>query len=141
MPFRVLIKLERILADRRGEIAETAVTLPVILLAGLALVNLTIAGFASVNATNAASYGARMGSVNQEAPAVSAMAAANNLLSKTSIGDYSVYASGGGRPGDSLAVTVQWSVPNYFRGLMAMFGQGIEEFTGTAVAYFRQEGW
>ncbi len=121
--------------------AEAAVTLPVVMLATLALVNLTIAGFASVNAANAANYGARIGSVNQENPAGIAVAAARQMLGNAPVGEYGVSASGGGPPGILLAVSVKWTVPNYFNGLLALFGSDIGEFTGTTVAYFRQEGW
>jgi hypothetical protein len=127
--------------DQRGEMAEAAVTLPIVMLAVLALVNLTIAGFASVNAANAANYGARVGSVNQESPAGVAVAAANQMISNAPIGDYEVTASGGGAPGSLLAVTVHWEVPNFFQGLMSLFGREMGDFSGSAVAYFRQEGW
>jgi hypothetical protein len=128
-------------SDRRGDMAEAAVTLPVVMLATLALVNLTIAGFASVNAANAASYGARIGSVNQENPAAVAAAAARQMLAHAPVGDYGVSASGGGPPGALLAVSVEWTVPNYFNGLLALFGADVGEFSGSTVAYFRQEGW
>jgi hypothetical protein len=134
-------RIRRLLHDTRGEMAEAAVTLPIVMLAALALVNLTIAGFASVNAANAANYGARIGSVNQENPSDVAVGAANQMLANTPIGDYIVSASGGGPPGALLAVTVRWEVPNYFKGLMSFFGASLDEFSGTTVAYFRQEGW
>jgi hypothetical protein len=134
-------RLRRLLHDPRGEMAEAAVTLPIVMLAALAIVNLTIAGFASVNAANAANYGARIGSVNQENPSGAAVAAANQMLANTPIGDYIASASGGGPPGSLLAVTVSWEVPNYFKGLMSFFGASLDDFSGTTVAYFRQEGW
>lgn len=134
-------QLRSLIRDQRGEIAEAAVTLPVVMLATLALVNLTIAGFASVNAANAANYGARIGSVNQENPAGVAVAAARQMLANAPVGEYGVSASGGGPPGALLAVSVEWTVPNYFNGLLALFGADIGEFSGTTVAYFRQEGW
>jgi hypothetical protein len=121
--------------------AEAAVTLPVVMLAVLALVNLTIAGFASVNAASAANYGARVGSVNQAAPSAVAASAAQRMLDTAPIGDYRVSASGGGRPGSLLAVSIEWEVPNFFRGLLQMFGVGAGDFSGSSVAYFRQEGW
>ena len=127
--------------DRRGEMAEAAVTLPIVMLAALALVNMTIAGFASVNAANAANYGARIGSVQRENPAGVAVSAANQMISNAPIGEYKISSSGGGPPGSLLAVTVQWKVPNFFQGLLAFFGGSLGDFSGTSVAYFRQEGW
>jgi hypothetical protein len=129
------------LRNKRGDMAEAAVTLPIVLLATMALVNMTIAGFASVNAANAANYGARVASVYQENQHGVAIGAANQMLSNAPIGEYEVSASGGGKPGSLLAVTVEWEVPNFFKGLMAFFGGSGEDFSGESVAYFRQEGW
>lgn len=134
-------RLMRWLRNRRGDMAEAAVTLPVVLLATMAMLNLTIAGFASVNAANAANYGARVASVYQADQHGVAMGAANQMISNAPIGDYKVSASGGGTPGSMLAVTVEWEVPNFFKGLMSFFGGNGEDFSGEAVAYFRQEGW
>jgi len=136
-----MTSLRRFARDARGEMAEAAITLPIVMLAVLALVNLTIAGFASVNAANAANYGARVGSVNRSAPADVAVAAAQRMIANAPIGEYRVAASGGGPPGSLLAVTVQWQVPSYLGGLAALFGADVRDFHGTAVAYFRQEGW
>jgi len=127
--------------DRRGDMAEAAVTLPVVLLATFAMINLALAGFASVNAANAANYGARIGSVSQENPAAVAASAANQMISNAPIGKYTVSSSGGGEPGVLLAVRVDWSVTNFFRGLLHFFGADVANFSGTSVAYFRQEGW
>ncbi len=63
------------------------------------------------------------------------------MISNAPIGDYAVSASGGGQPGALLAVSVEWSVPNYFQGLLGFFGASVDDFSGSAVAYFRQEGW
>ncbi len=134
--------LRRFLRDTRGDMAEAAVTLPAVLLVTLMLINMTIAGFASVNANNAANYGARVGSVTQEGAAAAAVAAARQALSVAAVGDYEVSASGGGPPGSTVVVRVTWSVPNYLVGLTSLFGVSTpDEFSGTATATFRQEGW
>jgi hypothetical protein len=138
---RAVKGLRGLASDRRGDMAEAAVTLPVVLLATLALVNLTIAGFASVNAANAANYGARVGSVTQTDSGSAAVSAAHRMLANAEVGQYGVTASGGGQPGSLLAVTVDWSVPNYFNGLLRLFGGDVQEFSGRTIAYFRQEGW
>jgi len=58
-----------LLQSRKGDsFAESAIVLPIILLVTIALMNLSMAGFASVNANNAANYGARVGSVHQQGP-------------------------------------------------------------------------
>lgn len=126
----------------RGSMAEAAVTLPIIMLATLALVNLAIAGFVAVNANNAANYGARLGATAQSNPAAVAQSNAQARLTNA-VGTYTVaiVASGGTR-GDLLGVRVHWRYPNFFAGLTAFFGVTSGPFIeGDATAYFRQEGW
>ena len=134
------------MAKRRHEagnaMAETAVSVPVVLVLTFALINFAIAGYASVAAANAANYGARIGSVTQGGAAAAAASAAHATLSRTMIGDYQVAASGGGRPGSQVIVTVNWEAPNYLGSMLGLLG-GSEtvEFKGQAQASFRQEGW
>ena len=73
--------LRLILSHKGDEFAETAIAMPVILLVTIALMNLTMAGFASVNANNAANYGARIGSVYQQGMASAAYSAAEQSVS------------------------------------------------------------
>jgi Flp pilus assembly protein TadG len=128
--------------DRSGELDEAALVLPVLLLVSLALINMAMLGFASINAGNAANYGARMGSVAQVNPAGFAATRANQMLAAAPVGTYAVSVSGSGLPGDVMTVQVRYSVPNYFAGLAGFFGVGMPgEFTNTATSYFRQEGW
>lgn len=122
--------------------AEAAITLPVVLLVAFAMINLALAGFASVNAANAANFGARAGSVAQVNPAGVACGAAERAISNARIGEYQVAASGGGAPGAQIIVAVSWRVPNYFAGLAAFFGAGSSsDFNGIVHSSFRQEGW
>ncbi|MEP0805831.1 MAG: hypothetical protein HRF47_10090 [Chloroflexota bacterium] len=136
-------RLIDLLFNRRGdEFAETAIAMPVIVLISIALMNLTMAGFASVNANNAANYAARVGSVTQQGAGGAAYSAAMQSVSNAPIGEYSVSVSGGGFPGAQIAVQVDWSVPNYISGLLAFFGGGLGgDFRGTSTSVFRQEGW
>ncbi len=134
--------MRKLLRDRRGELDEAALVLPVLLLISLALVNMAMLGFAAVNAGNAANYGARMGSVAQSNPAGVAIASANQMLAAAPVGTYAVSVSGSGLPGDMMTVQVRYTVPNYFGGLAGFFGVGTPaNFTHSATAYFRQEGW
>ena len=134
--------LGKIAGDRRGELDEAALVLPVLLLISLALINMAILGFAAVNAGNAANYGARMGSVAQSNPAGVAVASANQMLAAAPVGTYAVAVSGSGLPGDMMTVQVSYTVPNYFGGLAGFFGVSTPgNFTNTATSYFRQEGW
>ena len=134
----------RLLLSRRGdEFAETAVAMPVIVLITIALMNLTMAAFASVNANNAANYGARVGSVYQQGPGSAAYDAALHSISYASVGDYSVSVTGGGFPGAQINVQVDWSVPNLMGGLLSFLGGSSlgADIEGSAAAEFRQEGW
>jgi predicted MFS family arabinose efflux permease len=132
----------RRLFSKRAELDEAAFALPVLLLVSLALVNLALLGFAAVNASNAAEYGARMGSVAQSSQASAAAQHASAKVSAVQVGSYSVSVSGGGAPGSRIEVRVTYRVPNYFGGLARLFGVSLPgQFQGTARAYFRQEGW
>jgi hypothetical protein len=137
-------KLLNLLLSRKGdEFAETAIAMPVILLVTIALMNLTMAGFASVNANNAANYGARVGSVHQQGPAAAAYEATLQSISYAKVGDYTVSVSGGGFPGAQINVQVDWNVPNIMGGLLSFLGGSSfgADIDGSAVAVFRQEGW
>jgi len=86
----MLRRLFRLLFNRQGdEFAQTAIAMPVIVLITIALMNLTMAGFASVNANNAANYAARVGSVTQQGAGGAAYGAAQTSISHAPIGEYS----------------------------------------------------
>lgn len=128
--------------DRRGEMDEAAIVFPVMLLLAIGLVNMVLLGVAAVNAGNAANYGARMGAVAQANPAGIAYASASQAVQAAPVGAYGISVSGGGAPGSSITVSVSYTVPNYFASIAAFFGAGMpEQFTGTTVSHFRQEGW
>ena len=123
-------------------LAEAAITLPVLLLVTLGLITLGLVGFAAVNASNAANFGARMGSTALAAPTSVAATHAWSKLNAAPVGTYTVSVSGGGSPGSLIYVQVSYEVPNYFSGLAAFFGvEAASTFSGSAVSYFRQEGW
>ena len=121
--------------------AEAAITLPVVVLLTFAMANLAMAWYAAVAASNAANFGARMGSVSQTDPIGAAVSAAQTRLDAISIGTYSISGSGGGFRGAQVNISIDWSVPNYIGGLMAIFGGDPLSFSGTSVSAFRQEGW
>ncbi len=144
MVVRTPTTLRRWFFARRGdEFAETAIVMPIILLVTIALLNLAMAGFASVNANNAANYGARVGSVHQQSVASFAYSAAEQSVSYAKIGTYTVSVVGGGFPGAELSVTVTWDVPNLMGGLLSFVGGSSlgGDIKGSAVSTFRQEGW
>lgn len=130
------------LAREGDEFAQTAIAMPVIVLVTIALMNLTMAGFASVNANNAANYAARVGSVTQKGAGGAAYNAAMTSVSHAPIGEYAVSVAGGGFPGAQINVQVTWIVPNYMGGLLGFLGGNIGgDFQGTGTSVFRQEGW
>jgi len=122
--------------------AEAAITLPVVVLLTLAMPNLSLTWFVAISASNAANYGARIGSVAQSNPIGYSVAAAQARLDVIGIGSYSVTASGGGFRGAQIEVSVDWTVPNYMGTLLSYFGGGDPvNFHGTTLSTFRQEGW
>ncbi len=134
--------MRSLLRDRSGELEEAALVLPVLLLVCLGLINMAMLGFAAVNAGNAANYGARMGSVAQQNAAGLAAASASQMLAAAPVGTYEVAILASSGAGGRMGVQVRYSVPNYFGGLAGLFGVGLPaEFSNTATAYFRQEGW
>lgn len=130
------------LLDRRADMVEAALTLPVMILITLALITFGFAAYASNAASNAALYGARMGSVAQADPAGTALQAALDRARQAGIGDYDVIVQADPFPGGRVVVRVRWSVPNHFAGILQVFGlRGRDRLSGEAVAYFRKEGW
>ncbi len=133
----------KLLKDERGDMAEAAVTLPVVMLVMLALFTLSMAGMASTTASNAANYGARIGSTAQRDAAAMAKAAALDALNHAVIGTYHVdLLAPGGSPGSTIAVRVRWEIPNFFAGIIRFFGRSSPTtLSGQSISYFRQEGW
>ena len=134
--------LKPLILDRRGDFAQFAFVAPVLILVSIGLVNLAMFGIAGVNASNAANYGARIGSVSQRHQIQRAKAAALSKLETMPFGDYSVSVVGGAVRGSLISVRVTYTVDNYFAGLGSLFGTDVNpKLTKTVVAYFRQEGW
>lgn len=128
-------------SKRGAAMVEAAITLPVVVLLTFAMANLAMAWYAAVAASNAANFGARMGSVSQTDPIGTAVAAAQTRLDSISVGSYAISGSGGGFRGAQVNISVDWTVPNYIGGLMALVGGDPLNFSGTALSSFRQEGW
>ena len=135
--------LKRFLRDRFGDqFAQTAIVLPVVMLATMGLFDMTMAGFASVNANNAANYGARIGSVTQRGAGGAAYSGALTSISHAEVGDYTVGVSGGGFPGAEITVVVTWAVPNHMASITTLWGGTADsQLSGTSTSTFRQEGW
>ncbi len=120
--------------------AEAAITLPVVVLLTFAMANLAMAWYAAVAASNAANYGARMGSVSQTDPIGTAVSAAQVRLDSISIGSYSINGSGGGFRGAQVNISVDCQYPLYWGAHGFIWGRSIKLF-GHCLSSFRQEGW
>lgn len=132
--------MQRWLLGKHGDMVEGALTLPLMALVTLALVNLALAGYASVTANNAVNYAARIAAVSQHNVTGEALNAANHAL-QAGIGEYTVDIQADSHPGGLVQVSVQWEVPNFFGSLMPFFGAPNEPINGEAVSVFRKEGW
>ena len=135
--------LKRFVQDERGDMAEAAITTPVIVLLMVCILNFGMLAYASQAAENAANYGARRGSVAQRDPAGTAASAAAYVAENALIGDYTVaVVAPGGIAGSELGIRVTYQVTNLMAPLGRLFpGLPQRDFTGDATAIFRQEGW
>ena len=137
--------LRRFFKDKRGDMAEAAIVLPVLALLIAALLSFGMAAWTANTANNIAQRAARAASVVQGdagARATLALNTANQLIPLYHYGMYQASVQGGSGPGDSVTVQVRWTAPNWFKGLGVLFG-GLfsQDFNGSATAAFRVEGW
>jgi hypothetical protein len=136
--------LRRFYGDEHGDMAEAAITTPVIVLLMLVIINFGAIMYTAQAAENAANYGARRGSVAQVNAAGEAASAAAYAASQTLLGEYDVHiVAPGGIAGAELGVRVNYRVPNWIGTLGGLF-PGLprgEYFAGSTTATFRQEGW
>jgi hypothetical protein len=135
--------LSHLFHDERGDMAEAAITTPIIILLMVTVLNFGMIAYAAQAAENAANYGARRGSVAQENAIGIAVAAAQYAANQSLLGEYSVQAvAPGGIAGSQLGIRVSYRVPNLVRPLAGLFpGLPRDDFTGDTTATFRQEGW
>jgi Flp pilus assembly protein TadG len=134
------------LTDRRGsEMAEAAISIPVVLMILVLALNVTRAGYAAMAARTAADYGARVGSVSGANARAYAESAANVSLAQSGVDisgfevNAAVLGEGGGQV---VVVTVSWSSPTLLAGICTIFGEGCpDEFSGEERSVWRMEGW
>ena len=129
--------------DTRGQnLAETALTLPLLTLLVLALINLTLLGYARVAAVMAADYAARVAAVSQDDPVGRGLDAARSVLDRAGLGDYTVTITADPTPGGVVQVRVRYQTPNFIAGLTRAFGVSTPDpFTGEVTASRYKEGW
>ncbi len=136
--------MHRFWKDTQARLIEDALTLPILLLVAVALLNVFVYGIAAMSAANAADYAARQASVAQSDAGTVAANAAWQRLNRMPMANvqFNVSVQATGQRGRLDAVVISYAVPNWFRGLAAMFGANMPpSLTGTAVSYFRHEGW
>jgi Flp pilus assembly protein TadG len=132
------------LLDRRGSnMAEAAVTMPVVLLVLMFAINAALAAYTSVAAANAVNYGARIGSVTRVNAETWAKAAVEKSWSQSGAGGsfaYGIILSK--QPNGTCLVTGNWSYPTLLSGLCKLFGGSCPaDFRGTVTAVWRKEGY
>lgn len=133
-----------IVSENQGsQLAEAAIAMPVVLLVLMFAVNVALASYTAVAASNAANYGARVGAITRENPETWARAATRTALDQSGAGgsfSYSVLISE--RENGTALVTVNWSYPTLLSGLCRLFGGGCPaDFRGSATAVWRKEGY
>ena len=135
----------RFLKDRSGmEMLEAAITTPIAIMVMLAIVNLGMVVYAQQAVQAAARHGARMGSVAQQCAACYALSSARQAISEARlVQDPSVSVlAPGGSAGSVLRIQVNGKIPNFLAPLTSLFpGLPGDEFSVSADATFRQEGW
>jgi Flp pilus assembly protein TadG len=131
--------LKRRLLGKRGAsgFAQAALVIPLMTILTVFMISFGGMSFTANVAANAANHGARVGSVYQRGAAEAAYGAALRSANSQGVGEFSVQVSGGGRPGATITVVVNWRFPNL---LGQMVGMG-PYFSGAATSVFRQEGW
>jgi hypothetical protein len=132
------------LRERRGaEMAEAAITLPVVVLVLIFVINGASAGYTAMAAANAANYAAKVGAQAWEHPEEWASAAVVEAMRKSHAGGgYSYSVKVVDQPGGVVKVMVSWSYPSMLSGLCRLVGGNCPKYYGgTATATRKREGW
>ena len=129
-----------------SNMAEAAITMPVVLLVLLFGINMTLVGHTALIASNAANYGARVGAVSQKDAKMWAEAAARAMLPQSNFaGQFDApVAQVDENPGGVVTVTIHWEYPSVLSGLCFLFFSGgycTRMFQGDAVSVWKKEGW
>jgi hypothetical protein len=132
------------LTDRRAaEMAEAAVTLPVVMLVLMFVINGSLAGYTAMAAATAANEGAEAGAVARLDPVGQAGDAVVAAMKRSGAGgSYSYGVRADKEPGGAVTVIVSWSYPSMLSGLCRLFGGGCpSHFGGVTTAIRKREGW
>ena len=132
------------LTHKRGaEMAEAAVTLPVVILVLMFVINGALAGFTAMAAANAANVGAEAGAKAAEHPEQWASAAITESLGRSRTGGtFTFGVKADAEPGGGVTVMVAWSYPSLLSGLCRYFGSDCpKSFGGVTTVTRKREGW
>jgi hypothetical protein len=132
------------LTSRRGSnMAEAAITMPVVLLVLMLTINIAMASYSAVSAASAANYGARVGAVSERNQEWNAMRAVKKALANTGAGGtFGYFVKADNNTGGGVLVVVAWSYPSYLSGLCAFFGGSCpRSFSGYASSVWKREGF
>jgi Flp pilus assembly protein TadG len=132
------------LTDKRGaEMAEAAVTLPVVVLVLFFVINGSLAGYSAMAAENAANEGAEAGAVARLDPEGEAINEAREAIDRSGAGGtFTIGARADKEPGGGVTVIVAWSYPSMLSGLCRYFGGNCpSHFSGVTTAIRKREGW
>jgi Flp pilus assembly protein TadG len=139
-------RMKNWLADQRGNMAEFAFVVPLLILVMGGMVTLGMTAWVATSANTIAQRSARAASVVQGGAGARAGRAVHTsaaLAEQFTYGDYTMtIVNAGSGPGDVITVRVVWQAPNWVEGLAALFPiPGNDYLQGSAVASYRVEGW
>jgi hypothetical protein len=128
---------------RASEMAESAITLPIVLLVLMLVINGLLAGYTGLSAAAAADAGARAGARTNRFPEVSANNAAWTSIVYTRMGGrYQVGTQVDDQPGGAVKVFVAWRYSSMLSGFCKFFGGDCKPyFEGYSVSTHKKEGW
>ncbi|NLI41371.1 MAG: hypothetical protein GX421_09360 [Caldisericales bacterium] len=137
--------LQRWWRDARGDMAETALVMPVVTLVLMLLITIPMTSWTATSANTIAQRAARAASVAQDPGLRAAVAikTAEELAQQFTYGKYAIEVlNAGAGPGDVVVVRVHWEAVNWAAAAANLFpGLFNDTLRGEAVAAYRVEGW
>ncbi len=135
--------VRRLFFDQHGsDMVESAGTIPVLMLALLAIIQMGTLVYARQSAEEAARYGVRRGVVNVGNPVGAAVDAADQYAS-TALpwGHSTTVEAPGGIVGSTMRLRVTTNPPNIINAILSFFHVSSTQFQISAIAEGRMEGW
>jgi len=137
--------IKRWLQDQRGDMAETALVMPVVTLMLMLMITIPMTSWTATSANTIAQRAARAASVAQDPGLRVAVAVqtGEELAQQFTYGKYTLEVlNAGAAPGDVVVVRVRWEALNWAAAAASLFpGLFNDTLRGEAVAAYRVEGW